>query len=112
MRHQLSNGKQNGAALPGIDLTDPQKIQARTTITGACFTHNFVEMKRPASSLRWRWCRQGDYKLIVPDGTNEKGSPELYHLGNDPKETSNLAEQEPNRVAALTKELDRWWTGQ
>ena len=44
---------------PGIDLTDTAAIAARKTIYGECFTHNYVNMDVPATSLRWRWVLEG-----------------------------------------------------
>ena len=47
--------------------------------------------------------RHGDWKLIV----GEKDRVELYDLRNDPSETTNLAEREPQRVAELRKLLEQ-----
>jgi uncharacterized sulfatase len=96
--------------LPGLDLLDTQAVAARKTIHGECFTHNYVDMQNPASSLRWRWIIEGDTKLIVPDKRNQpEDVVELYHLGTDPHEEKNLAGAEPGKVAHLTKLLDAWW---
>ena len=70
--------------LPGIDLTDAAAVKARKTLTGECFTHNFVDQEKPASSLRWRWILEDGWKLIVPAPQNEKGEPELYQVSGDP----------------------------
>ncbi|MFN7138734.1 MAG: sulfatase, partial [Limisphaerales bacterium] len=100
------------AGLPGINLFDSKAVAKRDTIFGQCFTHDAVDLDRPEKSLRWRWCIQGDWKLIVPDPINEpKSVVELYNLKNDPHEERNLAEVEQRRVAALRKKLDRWWVG-
>ena len=47
--------------------------------------------------------RQGDWKLIY----RYKGQTkyELYHLGKDPFEVSNLAESEPSKLKELTKAM-------
>jgi len=63
-----------GPERPGIDLTDPAAISARKTVYGECFTHNYVDMDVPATSLRWRWMLEGGQNLIVP-GPNEPGAP-------------------------------------
>ncbi len=95
--------------LPGIDLLDKDKRMARTSIQGECFTHNAVDLDVPAKNLRWRWIVDGEWKLIVPDPVNEpKRKLELYHITKDPTEKENLAEQEPERVAALREKFDRW----
>jgi uncharacterized sulfatase len=97
--------------LPGIDLTDAAAVKARKTLTGECFTHNFVDQENPASSLRWRWILDDGWKLIVPAPQNEKGDPELYQVSKDPHEEHNHAAAEPARVAALRAKLDAWWPG-
>ncbi|MBN2452107.1 MAG: sulfatase-like hydrolase/transferase [Lentisphaeria bacterium] len=35
--------------------------------------------------------------------------PELYHLGDDPGETRNLADQHPDRTRRMLDELERWF---
>lgn len=49
--------------------------------------------------------RQGDWKLVwravLPS------SIELFHIGNDPYESTNLAAQHPDRVAALQARLEQ-----
>lgn len=49
-----------------------------------------------------RLLRHGDWKLIAP----AKGAPELFNLAADPYEKTDLAVQEPARVAELRKLLD------
>ncbi len=97
------------AELQGINLTDAAARAKRNHVVGACFTHNAVDLQVPASSLRWRWVIQKDWKLIMP-GTLEKGAvPELYHIGKDPHEEKNLAAEETERLKSLTGLLDAWW---
>lgn len=77
-----------------------------TPIFGEIFTHDIVDIDAPAKSLLYRWCRHDDWKLILSaDGK----SAELFHLANDPHELKNLASENPQRVAELTKRLDKWW---
>ena len=71
---------------------------------------NAVDIRRPASSLRYRWAVAGDRKLIVPDPRNAPdGRAELYDLAADPFETPNRADREPVQVARLTGLIDAWW---
>jgi uncharacterized sulfatase len=98
------------AGLPGVNLLDDEQVADRPAIFGACFTHNAVDLDRPASSLRWRWVIADPYKLIVPDSAREPaGRVELYQLLEDPVEDKNLADVLPDRTAALMKTLDAWW---
>ncbi len=97
-------------AMQGVDLLDDKAVAARKQLFGEVFTHNAVDVDEPASSVRFRWTRSGDWKLIVPTTSNEPGAEvELYDLAADPTETKNLAAAEPKRVAELSQQLDAWW---
>jgi len=100
------------AAMSGLDLLDTQAVQARTSVFGECFKHRLVDIQRPASSLRWRWMVDGDWKLIVPAPMNEpQAEVQLFNIRQDPYEAKNLAATEGPRVASLRRALDRLWTG-
>ena len=49
--------------------------------------------------------RKGDWKLIE---TFDPEGVELYHLGRDLSETTNLAASEPAKLAELRQELADW----
>ena len=103
-------GLQPTPDMPGIDLLDDTAIAARKTLYGECFTHNFVDLNVPASSLRWRWIIDGHSKLIVPHQANQPDDIiELYDLKADPTEEKNLAPDQPAKVTELTTKLDAWW---
>lgn len=56
----------------------------------------------------WQILRAGDWKLVrrgLQPGANRLAAPvtELFHLGRDPGETTNLADQEPRRVRRLLR---------
>lgn len=105
-----ATGLQSASTLPGIDLRDTERRQARRTIQGACFTHNAVDLQKPAANLRWRWTVDAWHKLIVPDPDNQPDDRvELYDLKNDPMETKNLADVEKDRVQSMQRALDAWW---
>jgi uncharacterized sulfatase len=109
------------AGLPGVNLLDPQAVAGRGQVYGACFTHTLVDLDDPAQSLLSRWTVRGDWKLIAPaadaarraDGRAPAESVpthvELYDVGRDPDETTNLAADRPQVVAELTRSLDDWW---
>lgn len=63
--------------------------------------------------------RMGDWKLVVkrgqddPDGGASKAkkgpaTTELFHMKNDPYETTNLADKDPDRVKTLKAKLDEY----
>jgi uncharacterized sulfatase len=95
---------------PGIDLLDAAAVSARKTIYGECFTHNFVDLNVPSTSLRWRWLISGHDKLILPHKANQPDDVvELYDLKADPTEEKNLSAENAEKVKALTAKLDAWW---
>ena len=102
-------GVKSPEGLPGIDLTDDKAVAERKTLFGECFTHNLVDLDRPAASLRWRWVIEDGWKLIVPAKPNESGELELYRVSVDEGEVKDLAGEQPERVAELLRRLDDWW---
>jgi len=103
-------GQKPDAQMQGIDLQDTQAVNDRKSIHGECFTHNAVDLNRPAANLRWRWTIEGQWKLIVPDAKNEPNERvELYDLAQDPRENSNLAGDKPEVAAKLLGNLNAWW---
>lgn len=96
--------------MQGLNLLDDKAVSRRKTIYGECFTHNAVDLHKPAASLRWRWVIDGDWKLILPAAQNEpEAKPELFKITEDPYEKVDLAGKEPEKVARLTRRLDAWW---
>jgi uncharacterized sulfatase len=96
--------------MPGINLLDEAAVSARKTIYGECFTHNFVDIEVPSTSLKWRWMIDGHTKLIVPNKANQPDDViELYDLKADPTEEKNLASDQSAKVTELTAKLDAWW---
>jgi len=103
-------GQKPPADMPGINLLDEQAVATRKAIFGECFTHNAVDLDKPAANLRWRWMIEGDWKLIAPDPVNEpQGRAELYNLSDDPHELVDRARGEGQRVARMRAALDAWW---
>lgn len=104
-------GQKPAADLPGINLLDAKALAARDAIFGECFTHNAVEMDKPASSLRWRWIIEYEWKLIVPNAVNEPDAKiELFHIAKDPLEQHNLVDSQAERVSKLRERLNAWWS--
>ena len=96
--------------LPGLSLLDVAAGKgklARSAVFGEIFEHTAKDIDKPALNLTHRWAREGDWKIILfEDG---KTPPELYNVAQDPHEEKNLAGEQKDRVAALTKLLDHWW---
>lgn len=67
----------------------------------ALFWHLASTYKNPPCSI----IRKGDWKLIQ---FLKEGNIELYNLRTDLKESQNLATENPERAAALLKELVQW----
>ncbi len=96
--------------LPGSNLLDESQLLQRPPVFGACFTHDGVDLSRPASGLRWRWVVDDEWKLILPAAQNEPGGqPELFRIASDPFEQQNLLQVEPGQFNRLTALADRWW---
>ena len=58
--------------------------------------------------------RDGEWKLVVQHpkatpGTFENEKVELYHLANDPSEETDLAKEQPEKAAAMLKQLKAWY---
>ena len=99
------------AGLPGLNLLDDSKMAARRAVFGECFTHNAVDIRNPASSLRWRWMVEDEWKVIVPALWNEpEAKIELYNLAADPTEETDLSSQEPARSRRMRAQVDAWWS--
>ena len=96
--------------MQGLNLVDREALAARPAILGATFTHNAVDIHDPASSLEYRWCIEGRWKLLAPNPANvPDAQPELYDVIADPREEHNRAEANPDRAAHLRELIDAWW---
>jgi uncharacterized sulfatase len=93
----------------GVNLLDLEAVKKRKAIYGEVFGHNAIDIHRPAANLHYRWCREGNWKLIVPNNANVDGAVELYNLDADPLETKNLATKHPDRTRRLGTMIDAWW---
>lgn len=103
-------GLQPPSEMKGINLLDHEAVARRKAIFGEIFTHNAVDIRDPASSLRYRWAVEGNWKLILPAAQNTPDATvELYDLAHDPGEMANLAEKNPERVEHLKTLIHAWW---
>jgi uncharacterized sulfatase len=95
--------------MPGLNLLEvcTGKAPQRQSVFGAIFTHDAVDIDRPESSLLYRWCVSGNYKLILPVAAAEP--VELYDVSADFEERKNLADKLPVQVETLSREIRSWW---
>lgn len=99
-------GAEPTAELPGLSLLDGPP--ARDQIYGDIYAHDEVDIDVPATSLKFRWTIDGEWKLILPAAGG--AAPELYHITEDPYEKNDLAADHPDRVAELTLSINEWWS--
>lgn len=102
-------GLEPTATMPGENLLPlcAGKPLERDRIFGEVFTHDGVEIDRPASGLLYRWVFDGRFKLILPQAAEEQ--PELYDVVADPHENQNLSKAQPDRVKELSAAIQAWW---
>lgn len=107
---EAAGGLAKKASLPGINLLDADAVSKRDAVFGEIYTHDVADLDRPAASLRFRWCIEGDWKLILPHAPNEPDArPELYDLSGDPREERDLAASHPQVADRLASRIERWW---
>ncbi len=96
--------------LDGIDLSlawrDPRALPRTRTLFAEADHNNKVADKEVVNVKRM--VRAGQEKLLYDTRSKAK---ELYDLGQDPGEKQDLAAAEPERVAALWKELEDFMNG-
>ena len=82
----------------------------RRSSASASPTTPWTSTTRPRASAG-DWVIEGDWKLILPDPTNEPGSSiELYNVVDDPFETKDRAAEHPDKVEHLTRQINDWWS--
>ena len=103
-------GVSKTSAMPGLNLLEviaDHGRSARTAVFGEIFDHNVVDIDDPIPGLRYRWCVDRNWKLILP--VNRRQPAELYDVIADPSEQHNRAAKRAEIVQKLTEELDGWW---
>ena len=110
--------------LPGIDVLDGKALAARNTIFSEAYNHDITNIEVPTESILYKIAIEKDWKLILPNNemVKEEGNtqqeqylgyysnkPQLFNLQKDPKESTNLAEQNPEEVRRLIKAINDWW---
>ncbi len=95
-------------ALDGVDLT-PLLLHGTAPPERPLFWASMSNNGRRAEAMR-----DGPWKLVVnhpgaDPGTFENEELELYRLDRDPSETTDLADQHPDRAAAMLEQLEAWY---
>jgi uncharacterized sulfatase len=117
-------GIQPDVSVSGINLW-PSLISevpiSREIIFGEGYGHDMIDKDDPEASLAYRWCIEGDWKLILCyDGQLEgwglqthedmrKEPVRLYNITQDPFETRNLFQVHPDIVDRLKSKIDNWY---
>jgi len=114
----MTGQSQKANALPGINLldADARRRHADRAVFGEIYPGDATSLGHPSLDVAYRWVRQGNFKLILPQGDNPWGNylnkPALFNLARDPGEKDNLYHQASSkaRVKAMRRQLDKWWT--
>jgi len=117
-----AGARQPKIKLPGLSLLDSMENGTpipRDAIFGESFAHDITDIENPEASLLFRWCIQGDWKLLLTyDGEvnryqsthpRDEKRPQLFNLRNDPGEHENLAGGNPRVLARMAKMIEDWW---
>ena len=110
------------AGLPGLNILpelESGKAIDRERIFGESFAHDIADIDTPEKSLLFRWCIEGDWKLLLTyDGEvnryksthpREEKRPQLFNLKEDPWESKNLAKENPDIVRKLSTAIADWY---
>jgi arylsulfatase A-like enzyme len=86
----------------GLSLMPLLKQSGEVSRDAFCwhYPHYSNQLGKPGGAIR-----AGDYKLIE---FYEDGRRELFNLKNDPREGTNLADKEPDKVQELAEKLAAW----
>ncbi len=95
------------AGLPGINVLDRWALKRRNLIFAEQYNHDF---STPDESLQYKVAIELPWKLILPDKNNKpRDEVQLYNIEQDPFESQNLADQNPEIVKRLSKQIENWW---
>lgn len=101
---ELAHVPTPGATFQGREVKPIQGISMRPAIEG----QKVAERTTGWELFDRRAVRQGDWKLVFNEKPYGKGDWALYNLADDPAESRDLAEREPDRVKTLLTAWDRY----
>jgi uncharacterized sulfatase len=95
--------------MTGLNLLEVSagKTKLRDAVYGEIYEHDVLDIDRPEPGLLYRWCIEGDWKLIE---TADGKTRELFNVTRDPREESDNAAKETARVNELSKRLAAEWS--
>lgn len=106
------------ASMPGVSLLDRSQRRSspmRDAVFGEIYTHDMQQLEDIGANVTHQWVRSRDWKLINPvhpaKAPNEGlhfQTPRLYHLGQDPMETQDVAGRQSGTVRDLLARLEDW----
>lgn len=106
-------GREVPESLPGIDLLG--ELDTERILYGEVYPGDASALGAHERDIAYLWARQGDYKLILPQGEKPWGNylkkDALFNLAEDPTEMQNLI-TDPDLapvVARLRNAIDAWW---
>ena len=94
--------------MTGVNLTDPTDLRhiRRDGTMGEIYLHDVADLNRAEPGLQFRWCIDGDWKLIESTGGKSR---ELFQVKTDPHETMNLVEKFPERADRMSRLIEKHW---
>jgi uncharacterized sulfatase len=102
------------SSLAGKNLLGP--LPKDRAVFGAIYPGDATSLDNPSKDVAYRWIRQGDYKLILPQGPKPWGNyitgPVMFTIKEDPGETQNLigkSELKPI-TKVLKRRLNEWYS--
>ena len=102
-----------------MPLIQDGKPLDRTFLYGESYSHDVADLANHETSLQYRWCIEGKWKLILSyaapadrysfvHAVNER-NPQLFDVESDPHEKVNLAADHPDEVGKLAAHLQETW---
>jgi uncharacterized sulfatase len=106
-------GAKKRDSMCGVDLLG--ELDPERAVFGAIYPGDASKAWTPEADVAYRWVRQGDWKLIVPQGDDPWNGyvkeKVLFNVADDPGEVSNRADEPDSgkTITGLERMLDAWW---
>lgn len=110
--------------LPGVNVLDKEKLNERETLFIECYNHDILNVEKPTETVLYKVALSQKWKLMMPNSdlvirdfidpqANYYGfysnQIQLFDLEQDPEEKINLAENHPEIVAKMSRQIEEWW---